>query len=143
MNEPEIVILEKCNEKQLIFTYQNEKIETDFFNITFTSPASRIQACEMLQEANIIKIQKETLIQDFKVYIFMDDKLLQKELIQLELAEIIINYPDYAYTEEMKKEEMLSIHASPSRTIAHHKSWLVIISLVTLCIFLLLILIKL
>ena len=143
MNEPEIVILEKCNEKQLVFTYQNEIIETDFFNIVFVSPASRIKVCEMLEEAKVIKIQKEVLIQEFKVYVFIDGKLLQKELIQQDLAYKIIDYPDYAYVEEMEKEAIFTVQMIPQKLINHDKSWFILIGLVTLCIFMLLILIKL
>lgn len=141
--EPVTVELEKCNEKQLIFTYENERIETDFFNLVFTSPKARIQACELLNDADTIKIQKERNIQDLKVYVFTEGKLFQKELIDLELAEVMIDYSDYIYYEEIKKEEKIQVISNPNETIDYQKSWIILISLVTVCIFLLLILIKL
>lgn len=136
----EVVTLEKCNEKQLIFLQDEQIIEADFFNIIFHDPAARVHACEMIENADKIKIEKDKLIQEENYYIFLDGKLLQEILIQEDMAEIMIDYPDYKYISQMQKKEITAVMSEPVRMINTNRSWIILISLVTICIFLLLIL---
>ena len=67
--------------------------------------------CNKLKKAKKIEIEydpksnKEDNYGRLLVWVFVDDKLLQKDLVRLGYAEVKYVYNDYLYVDELKKEE--------------------------------------
>ena len=66
--------------------------------------------CDRLRQANTIALTyEESNLRDkydrLLAWVFVDDMLLQKELVQQGLAEVKYIYGDYEYTDELYKEE--------------------------------------
>ena len=67
--------------------------------------------CNKLKKAKKIEIEydpksnKEDNYGRILVWVFVDDKLLQKDLVRLGYAEVKYVYNDYLYVDELKKEE--------------------------------------
>ncbi len=105
------------------FTYKGEEIKTRFLAVDtpetkhptkgeepFGKEASNY-TCEKLTNANEIKLEYDSNSDEkdkydrHLVWVFVDDSLLQKELISKGLAKVAYLYDDYKYTNELKDLE--------------------------------------
>lgn len=108
------------------FMYKNEELKARFLAIDtpetkhptkgeepFGKEASEY-TCNSLKNANVIKLEYDKNSDELDkydrhlVWVFIDDKLLQKELISKGLAKVAYLYGDYKYTEELKETEKIA-----------------------------------
>lgn len=96
----------QCDENHLVFTSPQNTYEIDFFNVLFYDEHSRLEACNLIQKASTIELERELLAKD-AYYIYIDDRLLQKVVIDQELARVNINYPEYLH--QFEKDEVITV----------------------------------
>lgn len=120
-NEKKQVTLEKCVDGDTAyFKLDNEIIKTRFLAIDTPESTNKIEeygkeasnyTCNKLSTSTKIEIKydnnstkKDKYNRDL-VWVYVDDSLLQKELVSNGLAEVKYIYGDYEYVEELKSAE--------------------------------------
>ena len=93
-----------CDETQLILASEKEEYKIDFFNVLFYDEQSRLKACEYLKKSDTIKLEEEPNAEN-AYYIYTDDQLLQRKLIENKWARINVDYEGYLY--DIKQEEVI------------------------------------
>lgn len=113
------VNLKSCNNDQILIEYNQEQYSLELFNLVETNEQSRAQVCRLLNEASEIQIEIDPLIQisePIKAYVFVDGTLLQKQMIQMELALPKINHPHYKYHSQMQVAIKTAYHDTKNKT---------------------------
>ena len=117
----EEVKLDKCVDGDTAwFIYNNKSSKFRFLAIDTPESTNKVEkfghdaskyTCDMLTKAKKIEIEfdsnsnKKDKYNRYLAWIFVDDKLLQKEIIKKGYAEVKYIYGDYKYLNELKKEE--------------------------------------
>ena len=122
------VKLKKCVDGDTAyFIYNNKEIKTRFLAIDTPESTKEVEkygpeaseyTCILLKEAKSIELEydnnsdKKDKYDRHLVWVFVDDKLLQEEVVKEGLAEVAYLYDDYKYTDRLleaqetaKKEE--------------------------------------
>lgn len=102
------------------FIYKNERIKVRFLAINTPEIGNNEEeygrkasnyTCDKLKQAKVIKLEfdKKSNIKDkydrYLAWVFVDDTLLQKELIKESLAKTAYLYDEYKYTKELQELE--------------------------------------
>ena len=120
-NEKISVTLSKCVDGDTAyFMVDNNEIKTRFLAIDTPESTNKIEpygkeaskfTCSLLEEANKIEIEydknsdKTDKYDRHLVWVFIDDALLQDEIVKEGLAEVAYLYDDYKYTSILKDSE--------------------------------------
>ena len=115
------VILKKCVDGDTAhFIYKGEQIKTRFLAIDTPEYTKEIEefgkeasefTCNALEKANVIELEydsnsdKTDKYDRHLVWVFVDGKLLQDELVKHGLAEVAYLYDDYKYTNDLLKSQ--------------------------------------
>lgn len=115
------VLFKKCVDGDTAyFTYKGEEIKTRFLAIDTPEYTKEIEkygkeasefTCEKLEKAKIIELEydensdKTDKYDRHLVWVFVDGKLLQDELVKNGFAEVAYLYDDYKYTEDLLKSQ--------------------------------------
>lgn len=115
------VLLKKCVDGDTAyFTYKGEEIKTRFLAIDTPEYTKEIEkygkeasefTCEKLEKAKIIELEydensdKTDKYDRHLVWVFVDGKLLQDELVKNGFAEVAYLYDDYKYTDDLLKSQ--------------------------------------
>lgn len=136
VSEPMDIEVEKCNENELYIRENDSLFSADFFNVTFVSKESRMQACELLMKSDHVQIEIDPLIhqeEPLLVYLFVDSNLFQSRLIEQKLAVISLEFQDYKYTKAMQEAEVVEVMGDATPNDSYQKSfdfrYLIIIAL--------------
>ena len=103
--------LKSCEKEHIVVQEKDEPFEITLFNLK-TDDAGWTKACSLLADAEKIEMEIDPSTQvsePLAVYIFVDDELLQKRLIQENNAYTLIHNPEYLY-----EKELLAIEESES-----------------------------
>jgi micrococcal nuclease len=111
------VKLKKCVDGDTAyFIYNNKEIKTRFLAIDTPESTKEIEkygpeaseyTCKLLKEAKNIELEydsnsdKQDKYDRHLVWVFIDDKLLQEEIIKEGLAEVAYLYDEYKYTDRL------------------------------------------
>ncbi len=125
------VTVETCDEQQLVFQSENERIETVFFNLLFFDSSKKIEACNYLKKAEKIELEEEMQVEN-GYYIYTDGKMLQKIAIEMKWARINFDFEDYLY--QIESEDML-VNANEEK-LDYQNSSILILSFVLLLLLL-------
>ena len=120
----EEVKLDKCVDGDTAwFIYNDKSSKFRFLAIDTPESTNKIEkfgkeaskyTCDMLKQAKKIEIEfdsnsnKKDKYKRYLAWIFVDNKLLQKEIIKKGYAEVKYIYGDYKYLNELKKEETIA-----------------------------------
>lgn len=120
----EEVKLDKCVDGDTAwFIYNNKSSKFRFLAIDTPESTNKIEefgkeaskyTCNKLMQAKKIEIEfdsnsdKKDKYERYLAWIFVDDKLLQKEIIRQGYAEVKYIYGNYKYVDELKKEEKIA-----------------------------------
>lgn len=120
----EVVSLNKCVDGDTAWFNWNEKtIKARFLAIDSPESTNKIEpygkeaskfTCDLLKKANKIEIEfdENSNLKDkydrYLVWVFVDNELLQKNIIENGLAKVAYLYGDYKYTEILKNSEKIA-----------------------------------
>lgn len=115
------VKLKKCVDGDTAyFIYNNKEIKTRFLAIDTPESTKEIEkygpeaseyTCNLLKNAQKIELEydfnsdKQDKYDRHLVWVFVDDKLLQEEVVKEGLAEVAYLYDDYKYTDKLLKAQ--------------------------------------
>lgn len=110
-NQRYAITLESCEKEHIVVKEKGEPFEITLFNLK-TDDAGWNKTCSLLTDADKIEMEIDPSTQisePLAAYIFVDDELLQKRLIQENNAYTLIHNPEYLY-----EKELLAIEDSES-----------------------------
>lgn len=87
--------------------YEGNSYPVELFNVDL-SAEGYLEACSLIEDASVITFEfDESVNRDtpFSVWVFLDGVLLQKQLIQKELATVRIANPTYKYMDQCQNAE--------------------------------------
>ncbi|MEG0315245.1 MAG: hypothetical protein RR646_08315 [Erysipelotrichaceae bacterium] len=111
------VSIKTCTTESIQVELNNDVIEIELFNINITKDGKEY-LCRYLNEAKEhkkdIKIEVDNIKQELplKVYLFIDNELVQSKLIDKDMATIKINNPEYKYIKEMNSKNTVVFNSS-------------------------------
>lgn len=140
--KPIPVTLAVCEPQALVFMAEEEKIEAAIFNIEVKDWE---KVCTVLEEANVIEIEKEPLNHEESkdVYVFVDGVLLQKLILERKWGEVLIPHPEYRYAAQMENDEIIQVQNPKNLPPTHQSATIVLGTLLLIFLLLLVIFVKL
>lgn len=95
-----------CTPEEIVVRHKDENLKIALFNIAITKDEAKKITCDVLKHAKKIQMEidpSSKIEEVLPVYVFVDGKLLQEELIEKSLAYPLIKNPEYTYEERLEK----------------------------------------
>lgn len=98
--------LVKCSQEQILLSSNSEEIEVSLFNTKIIDDDGWKKACSLLEDASSIRFEidpSSKIEEPIPVYLFVNDTLVQEELMKLEYAYPMIRNPEYTYEKQLEE----------------------------------------
>lgn len=103
-----------CVEGQMVLRYEGNNYPIELFNVDLNAEGY-LAACSLIEDASVITFEfDESVNRDtpFSLWVFLDGELLQKQLIQSEMASVRVANPTYKYMDQCRDaEESMQVFA--------------------------------
>lgn len=99
-----VVTLNSCEQEAIVFEKDGTPFQVDLFNIKIINEDGWNKVCTTLKNAQEISIELDssTAIQEpLSAYVFVDNALLQEDLIREDYAYSLIHNPEYTYEKKL------------------------------------------
>lgn len=103
--------LTSCDANSIVLNSQGNDMLVSLFNLNITSEKGWNRTCTMLKEAKEITFEIDVtskISEPVPVYLFVDGKLIQEEIIRSEEGYSIIHNPEYKYEKRLEKIQQSS-----------------------------------
>lgn len=102
------VQITSCEQNSIVASYEGVPFTLSLFNIGIKDEKGWQKTCELLTNAERVEIELDTSVsisEPVNAYIFIDDTLLQEQLIKEEIAYTLIHNPEYTYQNKLSQIE--------------------------------------
>ncbi len=96
-----------CVEGGMQLKYEGNHYPVELFNVDL-SGEGYLYACSLIEDASVVTFEFDESVNQntpLSLWIFLDGELLQKQLIQSEMAEVRIANPTYKYMDQCQSAE--------------------------------------